>query len=185
MKATPTSLPGVISIKLATYPDDRGVFYELYQQNNYKILNIAPFVQQNYFKSKKAALRGLHYQLQYPQGKLVSVIKGEILDVAVDIRVGSPHFGKILVQKIADNDATQLYIPPGFAHGVIALSDEAHVVYHCTELYHPEDEKGIAYNDPALKIDWQFNKPIVSGKDRQYPTLSATPNNELPQFKAN
>ena len=131
----------------------------------------ATFIQDNHASSQKNILRGLHYQLKFPQGKLIRCIQGQILDICVDIRKSSPTFGQWVGEILSSENARQLYVPPGFAHGYVVRSDNAEVEYKCTELYHPEDDYGILWNDPAIGIDWGIKNPILSEKDKQQPLL--------------
>ncbi|MDX1387455.1 MAG: dTDP-4-dehydrorhamnose 3,5-epimerase, partial [bacterium] len=130
------------------------------------------FVQDNYSRSSEGVLRGLHFQARHPQGKLISVTRGKIYDVAVDIRVKSPTFGKWVGVHLTEENCRQFYIPPGFAHGFCVLSPEADVYYKCTDFYRPEDDKSLLWNDPELKIDWPVEDPILSSKDREAMTLA-------------
>ena len=172
MKVTTTPLADLLLITPNLYHDDRGTFYEGFHQERYAALKIPPLVQSNYSKSHHRVLRGLHYQLPQVQGKLVSVVQGEIFDVAVDIRKSSPTFGQFFSIILNDHHHQQIYIPEGFAHGFCVLSDEAHVIYHCTALYTPSDDRGIIWNDPVLNITWPVKNPILSQKDARYPKLS-------------
>ena len=135
---------------------------------------------ENQTKSNKGTLRGLHYQLRYPQGKLVRVSLGEVYDVAVDVRLNSPTFGKYYGTILSDDNHLQLYVPPGFAHGYIVRSETAIFQYKCTEVYHPEDEYGIKWDDPNISIDWKKSNPIISSRDKELPYLSNQKN--LPIF---
>jgi len=167
VKFTKLQLPEVILVESPKFNDDRGYFSETYHIDTFKAGGIdLPFVQDNHVKSKKNVLRGLHFQVNFPQGKLVRCISGEIFDVAVDIRKDSPSFGKWVGEVISEHNRRQLYIPPGFAHGYCVLSDESEVLYKCTDVYHPNDEKGIAWNDPQIGIKWPINTPVLSEKDR-------------------
>lgn len=168
----PTQLPGVLLIEPQIFRDSRGFFMETYHAEKFQRAGInAPFVQDNHSCSTQKILRGLHIQVPYAQGKLVRVIEGEIYDVAVDVRLGSPHFGKSVAASLCSQKANQLYIPPGFAHGFCVMSEVAQVQYKCTELYHPEAEFSIAWNDPDLAIAWPIRDPILSDKDRSAPRL--------------
>jgi len=169
MKITTTNIEGLIVFELNSFGDDRGYFKELYKKSVYKDVGIeAEFVQDNLSKSIKNVVRGLHYQSgQYAQGKLVSVIKGKVLDVAVDIRFGSPTYGKYYSLELSEENKKQFWIPPGFAHGFSVLSDEAYFLYKCTAEYSKEHEKCIIYNDPELNIDWKVDTHLVSPKDFQ------------------
>ena len=184
MQIKTTSLPGVLLIKPRIFHDDRGRFFESFQAKRYAehgvMLN---FVQDNISYSQKGTLRGLHYQLLNPQGKLVSVLQGKVLDVAVDIRFGSPTFGCYFACELSDENHNQLYIPPGFAHGFYVLSEEVCFHYKCTDYYQPQDERGIAWNDPALDIPWPFSEPpVLSPKDKLYVPLQETPIEQLPRM---
>jgi dTDP-4-dehydrorhamnose 3,5-epimerase len=182
MKVTDTVLLGVKIIEPKIFADARGFFFESYNAKRYQEVGIdLPLVQDNMSRSTKGVLRGLHYQLKYPQGKLVSVISGEVFDVVVDIRVGSSNFGKWFGTILDDKNHNQLYIPPGFAHGFCVLSDTVDFHYKCTDYYHPEDEQGVLWNDPAIGIEWPLDiKPILSGKDQVYKCLADIPKELLP-----
>jgi len=183
---TPTELAGVKVIQPDVFKDDRGYFLEIYHHGkySYKGLN-ADFVQDNHSHSHRGVIRGLHYQLRHPQDKLIYVLSGEILDVAVDIRRGSPTFGKWCAIRLSAVNRRQLFIPKGFAHGFSVLSDTADVIYKCTDLYAPGDEFGIFWADPELGIDWQVDAPVLSEKDRKNPRLSDMPAEQLPLFDPN
>ncbi len=184
MNVVETNLPGVLQIEPKVYIDERGFFIETYSSVRYmESCARVEFVQDCHSQSKKSVLRGLHYQLNYPQGKLVRVTRGCAFDVAVDIRVGSPTFGKAVWTLLDDKNHFQFYIPPGFAHGFCALSDTVDFEYKCTDYYHPEDEGTILWNDPNLSIPWPIDVPIVSKKDSQAGLLSRIPENRLPIFK--
>jgi len=162
-----TDIKGLLIIKPKVFGDERGYFFESFNEINYQKAGINfCFVQDNISKSKKNTVRGLHYQVgDYAQGKLCKVIYGKVLDVAVDIRFGSPTFGKYFSSELSEENHAQLWIPPGFAHGFSVLSDEAIFSYKCTKLYSKADERAILFNDPDLNIDWKVNNPIVSEKD--------------------
>ena len=185
MKVIETPIPEVKLIEPKCFGDSRGFFLETYSAERYIEAGICEtFIQDNHSRSQKGVLRGLHYQLNYPQGKLVSVTRGEVFDVAVDIRVGSPTFGVWHRVLLSENNHRQLYIPPGFAHGFAVLSDVVDFVYKCSEYYHPGDEKGLLWNDPAIGIDWQVEDPLLSEKDKKNKTLEQLKAaNELPVFK--
>ena len=173
MKFLPTALKDVILIQPDVYGDQRGYFYETYHQQKYATQGIGgPFVQDNYSRSVRDTLRGLHYQLGRPQGKLVTVLEGCVYDVAVDIRKGSPTFGKWVAVELSAENKQQLYIPPGFAHGFCVLSEAAAFLYKCTDVYVPAEERGIHWNDPVLGISWPCTAPLLSAKDVSYTTLS-------------
>ena len=179
-----TRLPGVYLIEPRVFADRRGFFLETWQADRYRQAQIpGPFVQDNASYSERGVLRGLHYQLQKPQGKLVSVLQGDVFDVAVDIRQGSPTFGQWVGEVLSDKNHRQLYVPPGFAHGFCVLSEMALFCYKCTDFYAPEDEYGVCWDDPALGIDWPLSAPVLSERDGQYPTLETIAPEQLPQFE--
>ena len=169
-KFTQTGIEGMFVVEPTVFEDSRGYFMETYQENDFRDAGYdLKFVQDNQSKSSKGVLRGLHLQLEYPQGKLVRVIKGTVFDVGVDLRADSATYGK------SDENKKQLYIPPKFAHGFLVLSDEAEFVYKCTEFYHGEDESGIIWNDSDIAIDWpvdEIDEIILSDKDKEWKTLS-------------
>ncbi|MDH5444166.1 MAG: dTDP-4-dehydrorhamnose 3,5-epimerase [Gammaproteobacteria bacterium] len=183
MNIIETNLPGVLLIEPKVFGDQRGFFLETFQAERYKEIGIElDFVQDNLSRSSKGVLRGLHYQLNYPQGKLVSVIRGKVFDVAVDIRQGSPHFGKWFGAELSDENHHQLYVPPGFAHGFCVMSDTVDFQYKCTDYYHPEDEVGIIWNDPSIAVDWSIADPTLSDKDKQLLALSELSSEQLPKY---
>ena len=167
MKVHKTSLDGCIVIEPDIYGDDRGFFLETFQLKRY--LSEAgikdQFVQDNYSRSSRGVLRGLHFQHLKPQGKLVRVVKGEVYDVAVDIRKDSPSFGNWASIILSEDNKKQFWIPPGFAHGFVVLSDIADFEYKCTDYYDPDDERTLLWSDPEINIDWPVDKPILSDKD--------------------
>lgn len=169
MEAVKTELEGVILLKPNVYPDSRGYFYESFNVDRYKDAGIDfPFVQDNISRSVKGTIRGLHYQIgEFSQGKLCQVVFGKVLDVAVDIRFGSPTFGKYYAVELSDENNYQLWIPPGFAHGFSVLSDEAVFSYKCTALYSKKDERSIIFNDQDINVDWKTETPVISEKDLQ------------------
>lgn len=185
MKVTETNLPGVLVIEPRCFGDSRGFFIETFSVQRYEDAGIkGNFLQDNHSRSQKGVLRGLHYQLNFPQGKLVSVSRGEVFDVAVDIRVGSPTFGQWYGEVLNDENHRQLYIPPRFAHGFVVLSDVVDFTYKCTEYYHPEDDRGLLWNDPAIGINWQVDNPLLSEKDKINKTLEELKaSNELPIYE--
>lgn len=183
MNIIKTTIPHVLIIEPNVHPDERGFFLETYHRFRYEEHGIdAFFVQDNHARSKKDVLRGLHCQLEHAQGKLVYVPRGAVFDVAVDIRRGSPSFGKWVGVVLSDENHRQLYIPPGFAHGYCVLSEEADFCYKCTDYYHPEAEIGIRYDDPNINIDWPSKEPIVSAKDLAYPLLKDLEQIMLPPY---
>ena len=171
MEVVKTPIEGVLLIKPQVVGDARGYFVETWQKERYEAAGInLPFVQDNHSKSTKGILRGLHFQKQHPQGKLVMVSLGEVFDVAVDIRKGSPTFGKWFGAILNQENQNQLWIPPGMAHGFVVLSDVAHFHYKCTDFYHPGDEGSIRWNDPTIGIDWPYKEePVLSAKDQIAP----------------
>ncbi|OGT47423.1 MAG: dTDP-4-dehydrorhamnose 3,5-epimerase [Gammaproteobacteria bacterium RIFCSPHIGHO2_12_FULL_41_20] len=185
MKSTPAKIPGVMIFEPAIYKDERGCFFEIFNEMRYRTYGLTlSFVQDNISKSTKGVLRGLHYQLQHPQGKLVTVLKGKIFDVIVDIRQTSPTFGQWLTLELSDENHKQLYIPPGLAHGFYALSDKVEFHYKCTDYYHPEDEHGIAWNDSDLGIPWPLSQPpLISVRDTKFTRLREINSAKLPNLK--
>ena len=174
MRVAPAAIPGIVIIEPEVYRDPRGFFLETYHAEKYRAAGISgAFVQDNHSRSLKGTLRGLHLQLQRPQGKLVRVIEGEIYDVAVDVRRGSPTFGKWMGVTLSAENFRQCYLPPGFAHGFAVVSAVAQVEYKCTALYDPNSELGIAWNDSAIGIDWPISDPLLSERDTRHLTLSA------------
>jgi dTDP-4-dehydrorhamnose 3,5-epimerase len=169
MKIVNTALPDVLIIEPKAFGDERGFFYESFNQRTFNALTglTASFVQDNHSKSAKNVLRGLHYQIQQPQGKLVRVIAGEVFDVAVDVRRSSPTFGQWVGVTLSADNKRQLWIPPGFAHGFVVTSDSAEFLYKTTDYWAPEHERSIAWNDPAIGIEWPAGLvPTLSGKDQ-------------------
>jgi len=174
MKTTPLAIPDVILLEPKVFGDDRGFFFESFNQARFDaaIGRSATFVQDNHSRSVKQVLRGLHYQIQKAQGKLVRVIQGEVFDVAVDIRKSSPTFGRWVGEILSAENKRQLWVPEGFAHGFVVLSDTAEFLYKTTTYYAPEHERCIAWNDPAIGIQWPFTgDPVLSPKDRQGTSL--------------
>ncbi len=185
MKVTETTLPGVYLIEPRVFPDQRGFFQETWQATRYAEAHIpGPFVQDNPSHSTHRTLRGLHYQLKHPQGKLVWVLQGEVFDVVADIRVGSPTFGRWFGTILSGDNHRQLYVPADFTHGFCVLSASADFLYKCTDFYAPGDEYGLRWDDPRLVINWPITVPLLSEKDRHYPTLDAIPWDYLPIFRA-
>jgi dTDP-4-dehydrorhamnose 3,5-epimerase len=169
LKKISTLLPGVFVLEPRVFGDERGFFFESYNQQNMAKVGIAEtFVQDNHSSSYRNVLRGLHYQLKHPQAKLVRVVEGEILDVAVDVRKNSPNFGRWEAVRLSGENKRMLWIPVGFAHGFRVLSDRAHVLYKATDFYAPEHERTILWSDPDLKINWELDaEPMVSAKDQR------------------
>lgn len=177
MEIIETNLEGVLLLKPVVHGDERGFFMEAYRREN---LEEDPgFVQDNLSLSRKGTVRGLHYQIDHPQDKLLMVMQGEILDVAVDLREGSSTFGRHTSHILNDRNRHQLYIPKGFAHGFSVLSEEALVFYKCSDYYDPGGERGLRWNDPDLGIDWRVDAPIVSEKDRNQPLLNEIESKDL------
>lgn len=172
MKVLETLLPGVLMVEPRVFEDGRGFFFESFHQNRYREVVEKNFVQDNHSYSVKGTLRGLHYQLTRPQGKLVRVTSGEVFDVAVDIRWGSPTFGKWFGAYLSADNKRQLYIPEGFAHGFCVISKVAEFLYKCTDFHVPGDEQGIIWDDPTIGIRWPLLNPLLSHKDAALPRLS-------------
>ena len=169
MKFEPLALPGVMRVTLDVFRDDRGAFMETWHGKKFTDSGIpGPFVQDNWSESRKGVLRGLHYQVQQPQGKLVAVVDGSIFDVVVDLRRSSPTFGRWLAEPLSSDRAVALWVPPGFAHGFYVVSDRAVVLYKCSDFYAPAHERTLRWDDTDLAIDWPIpagSMPIVSTKD--------------------
>jgi dTDP-4-dehydrorhamnose 3,5-epimerase len=183
MKALSTELEGVLIIEPRVFGDHRGFFLETYQQRRYRDSGIeAHFVQDNLSFSVRRTLRGLHYQFPNEQAKLVQVLDGEIYDVAVDIRYGSPTFGRYVGVVLSSQNHRQLYIPKGFAHGFCVLSDTALFAYKCDDYYAPEHDGGICWNDPQISIGWPLTDPILSDRDGRFPSLSQIEPHRLPHY---
>jgi dTDP-4-dehydrorhamnose 3,5-epimerase len=182
MKVERTALPEVLLLSPVVRGDDRGSFHESWQQERYEEAGLpARWVQDNVSHSSRGVLRGLHFQHPHGQGKLVSALAGEILDVAVDIRRGSPTFGRSVSAILSRENHRQLFVPAGFAHGFLVLSDAATVHYKCTEYYRPDAEHVLAWNDPALGIEWPNPSPLLSPKDASAPRLADFPERALPR----
>ena len=169
MKVTESGIKGVFIIEPDVYKDDRGFFMETFHIERYrKLLGIdLDFVQDNISRSSKNVLRGMHFQKNYPQGKIVKASRGEILDVVVDLRKDSPTYGTWESFRLSEKNKLQVWIPPGFAHGFLVMSDSADIDYKCTEYYHLEDELCLMWNDPEVAIDWTINDPILTEKDKK------------------
>lgn len=184
MKRIDLAIPGVCLLEPRVFEDARGLFYESYREDVFRQLGIADrFVQDNHSISRKGVLRGLHYQLGKPQAKLVRVMQGEVYDVAVDVRRGSPTFGKAVGEILSGANRRQMYVPVGFAHGFLVLSETAEFLYKCSDFYAPKEERGIAWNDPKLGIAWPLAgiAPVVNARDAAFPTLAAASPADLPQ----
>ena len=181
MKVNPTAIEDVLVFEPTVYGDDRGYFMETWRQSSFDDIDVGhTFVQDNQSKSVQGTLRGLHYQLNFPQGKLLRVLSGEIFDAVVDMRQSSSTFGKSVGVLLSADNKKQLWVPPGFGHGFYVVSDTAEIVYKCTEYYHPEDDHSLLWNDPVLEIDWPLvtPEPLLSEKDRE-----AVPLDKAPLFK--
>jgi dTDP-4-dehydrorhamnose 3,5-epimerase len=184
LKRIDTRLPGVCVIEPVVHGDARGYFFESFHAEKYQALGIdVRFVQSNVSRSARGVLRGLHYQWPNPQGKLVSVLDGEVYDVAVDIRRGSPTFGQWAAAMLTADNHRQLWIPEGFAHGFCVVSDAATFMYQCTALYDPAADAGVRWNDAAIGIHWPVAAPQLSAKDEKNPFLAEVPEAKLPVFR--
>ena len=173
MEFTPTAIPEVIVVEPDVHRDARGFFFEVYHGRKYADRGIdVTFVQDNQSRSGRGTLRGLHGQRQHPQGKLVRVIEGEVFDVAVDVRKGSPHFGQWVGVMLSGENFKQLYVPPGFLHGFCVLSETADFEYKCTDFYDGNDEIGVRWDDPEIGVRWPIDDPLISEKDASAPLLS-------------
>jgi dTDP-4-dehydrorhamnose 3,5-epimerase len=182
MEVVQTTLPGVLLIKPRSFGDARGLLVESWSHDRYTQAGApGPFVQDNVSRSQRGVLRGLHLQHPFAQGKLVSVPFGEVFDVAVDVRWGSPTFGKWFGTTLSGENLHQVYIPPGFAHGFCVLRDDTIFTYKCTELYHPETELGIKWDDPALGIPWPIDAPTISKRDAEHRPLREIDPARLPR----
>lgn len=183
MKVVETGLPGVLILEPKVFEDERGFFLETHHRDKFAAAGIDhDFVQDNHSHSVKGTLRGLHFQEPHAQGKLIRVVNGEVFDVAVDIRRGSPDFGRWAGVQLSADNRRQLWVPPGFAHGYATLSDVADVLYKCTEIYAPADEHVILWNDPEIGIDWPLAEPFLSKRDAGGPPLAKAA--VLPAYEA-
>jgi dTDP-4-dehydrorhamnose 3,5-epimerase len=183
VKAIPTELPGVIIIEPRVLTDARGFFFESYHAPRYAEAGITvTFVQDNHSSSAKGTIRGLHYQLRRPQAKLLRVIRGSVLDVAVDIRRGSPTFGRWVGVELSAENKRQLFVPAGFGHGFCATSDVAELEYKCSDVYVADDQHGVLWNDPTIAIKWPARDPILSDADRAYRPLTLE-REDLPVYR--
>lgn len=184
MNVIDTKLPGLKLITPKKFGDSRGFFFEAYQSERYanEVGMAKSLVQLNFSRSEYGVLRGLHYQLTKPQGKLITILRGKVFDVALDIRVGSPTFGQWMGFELSEENGHQLYIPEGFAHGFSVLSEEVDFCYACTDFYDPPSERGIFWADPALSIPWKIEHPILSPKDENYLPLNQMLEADLPVF---
>jgi dTDP-4-dehydrorhamnose 3,5-epimerase len=183
VKVTPTLIPEVRLIEPDIWPDERGRFFESFSEKRYADRGIVgPFVQDNVSVSRRGVLRGLHFQHPHGQGKLVGVLSGEVFDVAVDIRRGSPDFGRWVGVSLSSENGHQLYVPPGFAHGFLVLSESAVFSYKCTDYYDRSAEGTVRWDDPALGITWPLRDVIMASRDRSAPLLESIPDSDLPPF---
>ena len=183
MKVIPLKIPGLLLIERNLFRDPRGLFCETFHAQRYAEVGITEhFVQDNYSCSIRDTLRGLHYQEPHAQGKLVMVLDGSVYDVVVDIRRGSPTFAQWEGIELSSENLRQLYVPPGCAHGFCVTSEEAAFLYKCTDFYSPKDERGIIWNDPTLAISWPVSAPLLSQKDRAFPTFEAV-QAQLPGYR--
>ena len=184
MKVIETKLPGVLIIEPQVFGDARGFFLETFHKERYSKFGIPgnhlEFVQDNHSRSRKGVLRGLHFQLKNPQGKLVSAGTGSVFDVAADVNPDSPTYGQWVGVELSEENHRQLWIPPGYAHGFCVLSDVADFQYKCTALYHPQSDSGVAWNDPDLNIQWPVDHPLLSEKDMALPMLREAKRDQLP-----
>jgi dTDP-4-dehydrorhamnose 3,5-epimerase len=182
MEIRELSLPGVLRLEPKVHRDSRGYFYESFRVDELTKAGVPAFVQDNQSFSIKGTLRGLHYQLDRPQGKLIRVLQGAVLDVVVDIRVGSPTFGRWLAEELSAENKGQIYVPPGYAHGFLVLHEISEVLYKCTDYYSgAADQRGVAWNDPGLAIPWPELNPLLSDKDRTWKNLDPS-RPDLPRY---
>ncbi|PAU93286.1 dTDP-4-dehydrorhamnose 3,5-epimerase [Aliifodinibius salipaludis] len=180
MEIIETKIPDVLLLKPKVYRDERGFFLETYREEQLKEKNLdVHFVQDNLSKSQKNTVRGLHYQIERQQDKLLMVMQGAILDVAVDLRQNSPTFGEHVAMELSAENKHQMFIPKGFAHGFSVLSDDALVYYKCSDYYYPDGERGLLWDDPELNIDWKVTDPIISEKDQYQPRLQELKDEDL------
>ncbi len=183
MKIQRLGIPEVLLLEPRIFGDDRGFFMEVFVAPHFEEQGLpATFVQDNLSRSARGVLRGLHLQHPFGQGKLISVLVGEVFDVAVDVRVGSPTFGQWVSAVLSEANKQQLYIPPGFAHGLCVASEHALVSYKCTDVYHPESELGVHYDDPELAFPWPVAAPLTSARDRMHPRLREISPARLPSY---
>lgn len=184
MKINKTNLEGVLHIEPKVFGDTRGFFLETYNKERYMAAGFpdVEFVQDNHSRSGRGVLRGLHFQVNHPQGKLVQVTSGSVFDVAVDIRLGSPTFGQWYGSVLSEENHHQLWVPPKFAHGFCVLSESADFLYKCTDYYRPDDENGLSWNDAEVGINWPLKEPLLSDKDRALLPLSGIAPLLLPDY---
>jgi dTDP-4-dehydrorhamnose 3,5-epimerase len=183
MERIETSLPGVLELRPTVFRDKRGFFLEAYHQTKFAEPGIQDrFFQDNHSSSERGTLRGLHYQLHHPQTKLCRVVEGTALDIVADIGVGSPQFGKWTSVRLSSAEQNQIYIPKGFTHGFLALTETVHFLYKCSDFYDPKDERGILWRDPDLNISWGIPDVLVSDKDAKNPRLAEVHEESLPRY---
>ena len=184
MEIVETSLPGVLLIKPRVFQDPRGFFMETYRADTLAAAGVQEnFLQDNHSRSSRGVLRGLHYQLRRAQAKLCRVVQGEVLDIAVDIRVGSPHFGQWVGALLSEGNRHALYLPRGFAHGFVVRSETADFLYKCSDYYDAADDCGVLWNDPAIGIEWDTPSPILSARDQRHLPLAEIPRERLPVYQ--
>jgi dTDP-4-dehydrorhamnose 3,5-epimerase len=184
MNIKEVKIQGILIIEPDVFKDERGFFLETWNKERYEKIGIQySFVQDNISFSKKGILRGLHFQYPQPQGKLIQVLSGQVIDIAVDIRIGSPTYGQWHSEILSNVNLRQMYAPPGFAHGYCVMSESAIFSYKCTDFYNPNTERGIIWNDPDLNINWPIEEPVLSPKDAKYPMLKDLPPDKLPRFE--
>jgi dTDP-4-dehydrorhamnose 3,5-epimerase len=180
-----TALPGVLELRPKVFHDARGSFMEAYRRDRFAEIGILEtFVQDNHSRSARGTLRGFHYQLNRPQAKLCWVVEGEALDVALDVRTGSPHFGKWASVRLSAAEQNQIFIPAGFAHAFLALTETVQFIYKCSEFYDPRSEHGISWSDPGIGVKWEIENPIVSDKDAKFSALADVPPDFLPHYES-
>lgn len=185
MNVSETLLPGVLGLSGDVFSDDRGWVTEVFRHERYAGLGLPPaFVQANHARSVRGVVRGLHWQDPRPQGKLIAVLHGAILDVVLDVRAGSPTFGRHIAVELSAGSGDQLWVPAGLAHGFCALTDTTDVLYLCTDIYQPDGQRGVIWNDPALGIEWPVASPVLSAKDAALPRLADLPLASLPRYGA-
>jgi dTDP-4-dehydrorhamnose 3,5-epimerase len=184
MEIIQTPIPDLLVIQPRSFEDPRGFFLETFQAERYENTGIAgPFVQDNHSRSTAGVLRGLHFQKNHPQGKLVYVVRGAVYDLSVDLRTGSPTYGRWYGTTLSDENHRQMYVPPGFAHGFCVLSESVDFIYKCTDYYHPDDEGGLLWNDPDLAVEWPVESPILAPRDMGFPKLKELGPEDLPQVE--
>lgn len=183
MNVIPTRLPGVLILEPRVFRDDRGFFMETWHLQRFSQAGLPPFVQDNFSSSRHGVLRGLHFQNPTPQGKLLQVLFGEVFDVAVDVRLGSPTFGVWEGVTLSADNRRQFFVPEGYAHGFVVTSETANVVYKCTDFYQPSHEACVRWDDPDLAIDWPVQRPTLAPKDATAPVLKDVPPDRLPKYK--